>query len=174
VFPTFEISRHLFIPELFSIVSTHSQTTTNEESRTAAARELHCTAAILGTAVSSSLWAGYVPSFLSAHGIERCAREFRRVFSTSCIVYLAPFTRLLAGIDYLAITVFRIVRGHSCLSVVPFSPFLSPVMAPAPPSTSSFLSPFPLPHLLPCTPRSSSYSLPLRFGPELRSAPADA
>lgn len=66
---------------------------------------------------------------LPASGIERCAREFRRVFSTSCIVYLAPFTRLLAGIDYLAITVFRIVRGHSCLSVVPFSPFLSPVMA---------------------------------------------
>lgn len=77
---------------------------------------------ILGTFSSSLLRAAFP---------LRGSREFRRVFSTSCIVYLAPFARLLAGIDYLAITVFRIVRGHSCLlSAVPFSPFLSPVMAP--------------------------------------------
>jgi len=62
-----------------------------------------------------------VPPLAGSGGIERCAREFRRVSGTSCIVYLAPFTRLLAGIDYLAITVFRIVRGHSCLSLS--SPF---------------------------------------------------
>lgn len=93
-------------------------------------------------------------------GIERCAREFRRVSGTSCIVYLAPFTRLLAGIDYLAITVFRIVRGHSCfLRLVPFSPFLSPVMAPAPRCLSPRICP------------SLSLSLVLsRFGLELLRA----
>lgn len=120
--------------------------------RTAAAREPYTAWRYSERrAVSSSLLAGYVPS--SLRGIERCAREFRRVFSTSCIVYLAPFTRLLAGIDYLAITVFRIVRGHSCLSVVPFSPFLSPVMAPAPrlPPLSSPFFPI-LPPLLPARP----------------------
>lgn len=116
------LSSRVSIPEL--LVSCQQQPDNDDEDGSC-----ESAATILGTPFLHRCERGDVPSL---RGIERCAREFRRVFSTSCIVYLAPFTRLLAGIDYLAITVFRIVRGHSCLSVVPFSPFLSPVMAPTP------------------------------------------
>lgn len=76
-------------------------------------------------------------------------------------MYLAPFTRLLAGIDYLAITVFRIVRDHSLAS--PRRPLFTFSLSGNGSGSSLSFSPTSVPPPL-------SFSLILsRFGPELRA-----